>query len=144
MVIPRKIVEEMVAHAEEDTPIEACGFLMGTNGRVSKSVPVTNTDKREDHFTFDAEEQWAAYKVAEQEGLDILGVYHSHPSGPPHPSPEDVRLAFDPGLLSVIVSLAENEPTIRGFYVESRKGGTREEILLFDGDEGSDSPPARL
>lgn len=136
MVVPGRIAEEMLAHAKKDAPIEACGFLLGTNDHVSRSLPVTNADKREDHFTFDPEEQWAAYKLAEREGLDIIGVYHSHPSGPPHPSPEDVRLAFDPGLLSVIVSLAEEEPTIRGFYIE--KGETREEPLVFERNEGSE------
>lgn len=127
MDIALHIVEEMVAHAAKDAPIEACGFLLGSAGRVSRCLPIRNTDNREDHFTFDPEEQWAAYKLAEQEDLDIIGVYHSHPSGPPYPSPEDIRLAHDPGLLSVIVSLAQGEWTARGFYIE--EGKVREEPL---------------
>lgn len=123
-----------MAHAEEDAPIEACGFLLGKHGCVSLRLPMKNADQREDHFTFDPEEQWAAYKLAEKEGLDIIGVYHSHPSGPPHPSPEDVRLAYDPTLLWVIVSLAKGDRTMRGFYIE--KKNIREEPLNAPENKG--------
>jgi proteasome lid subunit RPN8/RPN11 len=129
MVIPGDIADRMMTHTEEDAPIEACGLLLGSNGRIVRCLPMANAEKREDHFTFDPEEQWAAYKLAEKEGLDIIGVYHSHPTGPAQPSPEDVRLAYDPNLLNVIVSLREGRRTIRAFYIE--EGRVREEPLTI-------------
>ena len=127
-----------MTHAEKDAPIEACGFLMGSGGSVTRSFPVTNADKREDHFTFDPEEQWAAYKLAEEEGLDIIGVYHSHPAHPARPSPEDLRLAYDPSLLCVIVSLMGGERTVRGFYIE--EGKVREEPLIIERNDKDPLP----
>lgn len=132
-------MKRIMTHAEKDAPIEACGFLMGSGGSITRSLPVTNADKREDHFTFDPEEQMAAYKLAEKEGLDIIGVYHSHPAHPARPSPEDVRLAHDPSLLCVIVSLMEGERTVKGFYIE--EGTIREEPLIIERKGGDGSLP---
>jgi [CysO sulfur-carrier protein]-S-L-cysteine hydrolase len=133
MIIPGDIMEHIMTQAEKDAPIEACGLLLGSSGSVSRCLPMTNADKKEDHFTFDPEEQWAAYKLAEKEGLEIVGVYHSHPAHPAQPSPEDIRLAYDPKLLYVIVSLMGGERTVGGFYIE--EGKVREEPLIIVGDE---------
>jgi [CysO sulfur-carrier protein]-S-L-cysteine hydrolase len=137
MIVPADIMEQMVAHAEKDAPIEACGLLFGADGRIVRRLQMTNADKKEDHFTFDPEEQWAAYKFAEKEGLDIIGVYHSHPAHPALPSPEDIRLAYDPNLLYVIVSLMEGKRTVRGFYIED--GKVREELLIIGKNEAGPS-----
>jgi proteasome lid subunit RPN8/RPN11 len=52
-----------------------------------------------------------------KKGWVLLGNFHSHPSTPARPSEEDLRLAFDPSLSYVIVSLQEPEPVLKSFRV---------------------------
>jgi len=130
MRIRKGVIERIVAHAEREAPVEACGFLMGSNGLVTRDFPITNADGREDHYTFDPEEQFRAYSVAGEEELDIMGVYHSHPKTPPQPSAEDIRLAHDAAMLYVIVSLMEGKGKIKAFSI--RDGKAEEETLLTE------------
>ncbi len=130
MRIRKGVIERIVAHAEREAPVEACGFLMGSNGLVTRDFPVTNADGREDHYTFDPDEQFRAYSVASEEDLDIIGVYHSHPKTPPQPSAEDIRLAHDAALLYVIISLMEGKGVIKAFSI--REGKAKEETLLIE------------
>lgn len=127
MIIERSVVESMFAHAERDAPIEACGYLLGVDGRITRHYPMTNAEGREDHFAFDPEEQFAAYKAARREGLEFVGAYHSHPVTPARPSAEDIRLLLDPNLLYVIVSLLDGTKTAKGFRI--RDGRAEEEQL---------------
>jgi len=130
MRIRKGVTERIVAHAEREAPIEACGFLMGSSGLVTRDFPVTNADGREDHYTFDPNEQLRAYSVASEEGLDIMAVYHSHPKGPPHPSAEDIRLAHDPVISYVIISLMETKVSVKAFSIKG--GNVGEEQLLME------------
>jgi proteasome lid subunit RPN8/RPN11 len=127
MILPAGIVSEMYAHAEQEAPVEACGYLAGTGERVTHRYPMTNTDRSEEHFTLDPKEQFSVMKAVRQAELNILAVYHSHPASPARPSAEDIRLAYDPTVVYVIVSLLEGTKTIRAFRIHQ---GTVEEELL--------------
>ncbi|PIU47526.1 MAG: hypothetical protein COS94_06795, partial [Candidatus Hydrogenedentes bacterium CG07_land_8_20_14_0_80_42_17] len=50
-----------------------------------------------------------------------LGVYHSHPATPARPSQEDIKLAFDPSISYVIISLAEKDPVAKSFLIKDGK-----------------------
>ncbi|MFA5180484.1 MAG: M67 family metallopeptidase [Syntrophales bacterium] len=130
MIIPKNIIAGIFAQAQAAAPIEACGYLAGAGGRVARYYPLTNVDGREDHFSFDPEEQFAAHKSARQEGIGIVGVYHSHPATPARPSAEDIRLAYDPSIVYVIFSLMDGVRTVKGFHI--RQGKVEEEPLKID------------
>ena len=74
-------------------------------------------DQSEVHFSMDPKEQFAAVKDMHDQGLKLSGVYHSHPAGPTRPSAEDIRLAHDPDIIYVIVSLAETKPSVSAFSI---------------------------
>lgn len=130
MIIERNVTDHIVAHAEQDAPIEACGYLLGLRDRITRCRPMTNAEGREDHFSFVPQEQFAAYKSARQEGLEILGAYHSHPVTPARPSAEDTRLLIDPRLIYIIVSLLDGSKMIKGFHI--RDGKVEEEQLIIE------------
>ena len=131
MIVPWEIVKGMIDHAVREAPIEACGYLAGPDGgAVKRMYALTNIDARADHFSFDPKEQFAVHKAARQEGFRILAVYHSHPATPARPSEEDIRLAYDPALIYVIVSLAEGEALVRGFRI--RQGIVEEEPIIIE------------
>jgi len=125
-----KTLGAMIAHAELAAPVEACGYLVGKGDRVARHMPMTNTDKSRTHFTFDPQEQFAAQKAARKEGYAITGVYHSHPESPARPSAEDVRLANDPALVYVIISLMSRPAPVKGFHI--RDGVVAEELLVIE------------
>ncbi len=130
MKIERDVVDHIIAHAEQDAPIEACGYLLGIEDCIIRYQPMTNAEGREDHFSFVPQEQFAAYKSARQEGLEIIGVYHSHPVTPARPSAEDIHLLIDPRLIYVIFSLGNGAKTLKAFYIIKKK--VKEEQLIIE------------
>jgi [CysO sulfur-carrier protein]-S-L-cysteine hydrolase len=130
MKITNGVMEQILIHAVKDTPIEACGVLLGEGNFITRAIPLTNIEQREDHFTCDPREQWEAYKTARESGTEIIGSYHSHPATPPRPSEEDLRLAYDPNLLYVIVSLFDDKREVKAFWI--RKGEVEEEPLRIE------------
>lgn len=117
MRIKKEIYNSIIAHARKLAPIEACGYLAGQNGTITKHYELTNIDQSEEHFSFDPAEQFVTVKDARANGLEVCAVYHSHPVTPARPSQEDIRLAFDPEISYVIVSLADGSEDVRSFKI---------------------------
>jgi proteasome lid subunit RPN8/RPN11 len=130
MIILRDAIAQIFARAEKEAPVEACGYLMGSPGRITLQYQMVNAEGREDHYSLDPKEQFGAYKYARQEGLTIIGAYHSHPATLPRPSAEDIRLAYDHKLLYLIASLMDGTKVIKGFYI--RDGKAEEEPLVVE------------
>jgi [CysO sulfur-carrier protein]-S-L-cysteine hydrolase len=130
MKITNGVMEQILIHAVKDTPIEACGVLLGKGNFITRAIPLTNIEQREDHFTCDPGEQHEAYKIAKETGVEIIGSYHSHPTTPPRPSTEDLRLAYDPKFLYVIVSLVDDTREVKAFWI--RRGEVEEEPLCIE------------
>ncbi|GHU33255.1 Mov34/MPN/PAD-1 family protein [Betaproteobacteria bacterium] len=121
--IPRTLHDAIIEHARRDAPIEACGYLAGVldvAGVVGAHFPLTNIDASAEHFSFDPAEQFAAFKEAGKQGMKLIACYHSHPATPARPSAEDIKLAYDPNISYIIVSLAKETPVVKSFRI---KGG---------------------
>ena len=73
--------DAMVAHAENSFPKECCGVMTGANGVASRAVALPNvySGPQEDFFVMDPKDLQRADEDARREGMDVLGVYHSHP-----------------------------------------------------------------
>ena len=119
MKIPSYIIEDLYDHAKSGLPEEVCGYLAGTGDEVKKSYRLTNVDHSPEHFSFDPAEQFLVMRDARKEGLVILANYHSHPETPARPSEEDIRLAYDPEIRYVIVSLASELPDCKAFRIKN-------------------------
>jgi proteasome lid subunit RPN8/RPN11 len=61
-------------------------------------------------------------KSARANGQKIIANFHSHPATPARPSEEDIRLAYDPNIVYIIISLAEAEPVIKAFVKDEASG----------------------
>lgn len=119
LYIPQRIVTAMIAQARREAPLEACGILSGANQQVANMHEMTNADHSEDHFSLLPEEQFATIKKIRAADETMLAVYHSHPASPARPSEEDIRLAFMPGIIHVILSLLNpDQPEIKGFRID--------------------------
>jgi proteasome lid subunit RPN8/RPN11 len=116
--IPTHIYDGIVAQAYAELPNEACGLLVGREGEVVKQYALTNVDQSSEHFSFDPSEQFQVFRSARNEQLEIVANYHSHPESPSRPSVEDIRLAYDPDILYLIVSLATEIPVLKAFKIQ--------------------------
>jgi len=127
LTITSAVIRGIIAEALRARPQEACGYLAGTADMVTTWVPMRNTDASAEHFSMDPSEQFAAVRKLRAEGLKVLGVYHSHPATPARPSAEDIRLAYDPDISYVIVSLDGGVTTTKSFRI--RAGRSEEEPI---------------
>ncbi len=115
--IKKEIYQGVIDHAQEGNPLEICGYLAKKDNILVKQYRLTNIDKSHEHFSFDPKEQFTAVKSMREDGLIPAVVYHSHPETPARPSEEDIKLAYDPSVIYMIVSLAEEEPVIKSFSI---------------------------
>jgi proteasome lid subunit RPN8/RPN11 len=105
------VIEVIDAAALANYPHEACGLLVGRATRaatvVERSEPARNlaVDRLADRYLLDPDDFYAADQAARRDGLDIVGVWHTHPDHPAQPSPTDLEAAW-PGLSYLIVSVA--------------------------------------
>ena len=111
-------------------PEEACGLLAGhcegDSAWVEKVYLLENADHSPKHFSISPEEQLSAILDMRDRELELLGNWHSHPEAPSRPSAEDIRLALDPSASYLILSLAESEPLLRSFRIQSGKAENEE------------------
>ncbi len=129
VTITESAYQSILAQAQKDAPVESCGYLLGPDKETAtENFPMTNIDHSEEHFSFDPKEQFAAIKYARQQGLKIVGNWHSHPASPSRPSEEDKRLAYDPNILYFILALAEEKPVLNAFRIA--EGEVTEKITL--------------
>jgi len=128
--IPKNIYEAIVKHVKSKAPIEACGYLAGIDGEVKAFYEMTNVDNSEEHFSFDPKEQFEVFKEASKQKLRLIACYHSHPATPARPSQEDIRLAYDPNISYIIVSLAGETPDIKSFKIKNNEV-TKEEVEIL-------------
>lgn len=125
--------DKMLQHCKDGLPNESCGLLAGTvEGEVktvTKIYLLTNIDASNEHFSMDPKEQFAALKDARANGVEIIGNFHSHPESPSRPSEEDKRLAYDPNIEYLILSLQEaDHPVLKAFGIDKDKNVTIHEI----------------
>lgn len=124
MILKKEQKEFIISHARANLPDEACGLLGGTRekneAKVEKVYLLTNIDHSPEHFSMDTKEQFAAIKDMRKNGWQLLGNFHSHPASPSRPSDEDKKLAFDPEISYLILSLAEKEPVLKSFKIKNK------------------------
>jgi proteasome lid subunit RPN8/RPN11 len=128
--------DKILAHAKENLPEEACGLIAGTKDGDTKEIKkvylLTNIDHTNEHFSMDPKEQLAAVKDMRANGLTPLGNWHSHPESPARPSEEDKRLAYDPTVNYLILSLMNaDEPVLKAFDINKEREVTVEEIEII-------------
>ena len=129
--IKKSVISAITEHARRELPYEVCGYLAENNGVVLHHYELTNIDAADDHFNMDPSEQFAAVKDMRGRNLTLRAAYHSHPVTPARPSKEDIRLAFDPNISYVIISLSGDQPIIKSFII--RHGEVQaEEIETVD------------
>jgi [CysO sulfur-carrier protein]-S-L-cysteine hydrolase len=120
MRIAQSLVDEMVAHAREDLPNECCGMVGGRDGEATTLIRVANAAASPLRYEMDPQEQYNALKSIEENGGELLAIYHSHTKSAAYPSQTDVNQAVAwPDQVYVIVSLDdEDAPDVKAYLLK--------------------------
>jgi len=119
------VLDELLGEARRAPELECCGLLAGRNGVIDTVLPARNVLASATAYEIEPAELFALFRRMRAEGLEHLGIYHSHPRGDNAPSPRDVELAFYPDAAYLIVSpLAGADRPVRAFHIT--QGAARE------------------
>jgi proteasome lid subunit RPN8/RPN11 len=143
--LPRPLLDEAIAQARAELPNECCGLLAGKVvsgadgpvGRVIRRLPLVNEAASPVEFLSEPRSMFAAVREMDRLGLDVLAVYHSHPTSDPVPSRKDRERNYSEDVVNVIISLSAEPPRVRAWRLTA--GDFREadwEVVEAEGSAG--------
>ncbi|MDX6443505.1 MAG: hypothetical protein QOH71_579 [Blastocatellia bacterium] len=130
-------VNEMRRHGERDYPFECCGLMLGRfdpGGQklLTETYPISNAREEEakrNRFLIRPEELMRGEKYARENGLDVVGFYHSHPDEPAVPSKYDLDHAW-PTYSYIVVSVEKGQAVdLRSWEMEADRSRFNEEEI---------------
>lgn len=94
-------------------PNESCALLFGKKEndeiKISEIFPAENIEESPMNFTISNEQLIQGYKMAEEKGLEVIGIFHSHPDSEPYPSATDKKFMEINPVIWLIFSVSKNE-----------------------------------
>ncbi len=122
----------ILAHVYDGAPFEACGLIVGHQAdQAELFVPTDNDAKSTRVYTIPPKQHLRAERDADDAGMIVTGVVHSHTHTDAYPSPTDVAMAPDPAWHYVIVSLRDIAPVLRSYLIVD--GNITEEPVILTG-----------
>lgn len=126
LMFTKDLHAQMLSHCREERAKEVCGVLLGNLGKVEKVTPIPNIDNSAALYTMDPVELNRVFNVADESGLELMGIYHSHLGGPAMLSLIDIqKITLDVPIIVVTPTEA------RCWYVG--KDGTIEVPMMVEG-----------
>ena len=125
ITIRKNHASELIAHAREAAPRECCGLIGGTADGVAQGIYRLRNIAPTPLVTYEAapEDLFTAQRTMRARGEHLLAIYHSHPrASDPYPSETDVRLAYYPTAVYLIVGLGNQEPCVKAFRISEKEG----------------------
>ena len=114
--LENNVLNNLEKHAEADYPNECCGFLFGKDGDQRVVTASRQTENKSDghqrrRFQIDPKAYRDAEQFADENDLDFLGIYHSHPDHPAEPSEHDRAVAM-PLFSYIIISVQKGKTDV--------------------------------
>jgi proteasome lid subunit RPN8/RPN11 len=140
LLIPRSHYDAMVAQAKAELPNECCGLLAGvTNesqvGRVLQRYPLVNNAASPTEYLANDRTLFDAFRDMHERNLDLLAIYHSHPTSDPVPSKTDLERNYFENVVHLIISLKAREPVMRGWWLGEKEFREAEWETVLEGDD---------
>jgi [CysO sulfur-carrier protein]-S-L-cysteine hydrolase len=128
--IPAAMVQQLIDHARAEVPNEACGVIVGDapaadGGTPLRWEPATNRAASPFRYEIDADELYRLTVETDDADEAFWAIVHSHTHTAARPSATDIRQAFYPDALYILVSLSSEDdpetlpdvPTVRGWRI---------------------------
>jgi [CysO sulfur-carrier protein]-S-L-cysteine hydrolase len=125
--LPRHLYRMMLEHCHAEKPVEACGIFAGEGNRALVGYALTNSKASPIAYRVDDQELASAWQDLTGRTLKLVGIYHSHPTGPATPSRTDIQQATYPEAVYLIVSFADSSPRVGAYRIV---GGQSRQISL--------------
>ena len=139
LLLSRTHWETMRLHVQRCLPMEGCGLLAGIGDEVHEVFLIQNAERSPTRFRMDAQAQLKAFRDMEERGLDLVGIFHSHPADHPSeavsgnmPSATDIVEAAYPAV-HVIWTRQAGKWNAQGFWLDGAEVRTVQ--LLAPGGE---------
>lgn len=108
IAIASGVAQTLIAQGADAAPNEACGLLLGKDGRVETAVPTRNVSPHPERaFEIDPAMLLQTHRNARTTGQKVVGHYHSHPNGKAEPSLRDAAHAVENGQLWLIIAAGQ-------------------------------------
>jgi proteasome lid subunit RPN8/RPN11 len=129
MRISQDLIDEIVAHSRDDMPNECCGLIGGDGSQMTSVHRARNAAATWLRYELHPTDQLRIMNRIEEDGEELVGIYHSHTKSEAYPSQTDINLAENwPDPLYLICSLEHDDaPVVRAFEI---RDGAVEEVEL--------------
>jgi proteasome lid subunit RPN8/RPN11 len=137
-----KLIKQINNHGVASFPYEGCGVLLGNvengNNIVKVIIPVPNRwendEEKRVRFLISDSDMFQAELAAADQGLDVIGIFHSHPDHPPVASHRDLDWVAWSGYSYLITEVRDGESRkSRSWQLLQDRSGFVEEGLEIDG-----------
>jgi proteasome lid subunit RPN8/RPN11 len=122
VILPVGLRDQLVAQARAEYPNEMCGLIVGDRpaadgGRALRFEPARNKAASPYRYEIDPDDLLRLTIATDDADEVFWAIVHSHTHTPPQPSATDIRLAFYPDALYLLVSLADPEPSLAAWRI---------------------------
>ncbi len=107
----------LTEHAKNEEPNESCAMLFGRDGVVSEVFLTENITKSQSSFEISSEQLIQGYDTAKERGVDVVGIFHSHPNSEAYPSDTDRQFMRGNPVAWIIYSGINRD--LRAYFLES-------------------------
>ena len=116
--IRREVLTQVLEEALRFPNRECCGLLAGLDSIITQAFPATNALASVTAYEIAPDELFRLMKEIRADGLEMMGIYHSHPKGDNSPSSTDISRAYYPNAAYFIISpLPDSPQPVRAFSI---------------------------
>lgn len=135
LYLPRPLVNKLLAHAQKNPEIEACGLIGNDEENEKHYYPVDNISKNPScRFLMDAPQQINAMKKMRDKKQALFGIVHSHPTSRAVPSDLDIEENSYKAAFYIIISLNTKGVLEMRAYTHKDDGMLEVDLILEDAD----------
>lgn len=117
LILTKEQLQSMVEYVDTHAPMESCGLLAGRDSKVEKIFFVQNQAQSAVRYVMNPMEQLTAFEWIDANNMNLLGIFHSHPTGPETVSPTDIAESTY-AVVYVILSRKDKNWKVRGFWIK--------------------------
>ncbi len=139
LIIKKEHIDEIKKQGEKGYPFEICGFMLGNidyendirDVKEIYQVENQNKERANDRFEIDPKDYLKVENYADSKGIQIIGIYHTHPDHPPRPSQTDLMFA-QPDMSYIILSVRNGKAEDWYSWVLDNDKFKQEEVKIVE------------